>query len=384
MSSQMSAAFLRWPSSGGRATLSATGFFSPVKSLDVGGRLRRSRRAASDEQVREESGQEAHRARSVAGCRADTLTAACPTRSSVPRGRHAPPLEVRQDRQRRRLNEAAAAVFARVGYADATAEAIAREAGHVEGDVLRALRQQGGLHPRAVRRRHGAADRRDDGRRRGTGGDKLDARRSATAVRSRALLEVDRRAPRLRADPAGRDHRRRPAARWSAATPCCCLRAATSTTRNAQDAEAGRRRRACASLRRLASRSSAAIFELAVAPRSATSRPEDIRDLVPVVERLIAGMLAAGERAGRRVTADGGGARGARRPLLGLAHVASCSFLACAARAVAAVLGGARRRRRARPGRRATHGLRAGLRRERGGDRPDRRADRAGARQRRR
>src|SRR5512139_675400 len=49
--------------------------------------------------------------------------------SSVPRGRHAPPLEVRQDRQRRRLNEAAAAVFARSGYADATAEAIAREAG---------------------------------------------------------------------------------------------------------------------------------------------------------------------------------------------------------------------------------------------------------------
>src|SRR3954451_22142965 len=52
-----------------------------------------------------------------------------PERSSVPRGRHAPPLEVRQDRQRRRLNEAAAAVFARMGYADATAEAIAREAG---------------------------------------------------------------------------------------------------------------------------------------------------------------------------------------------------------------------------------------------------------------
>jgi AcrR family transcriptional regulator len=48
---------------------------------------------------------------------------------SPPRGRHAPPLEVRQDLQRRRLFAAAAAVFARVGYADATAEAIAREAG---------------------------------------------------------------------------------------------------------------------------------------------------------------------------------------------------------------------------------------------------------------
>src|SRR3954453_3144850 len=47
----------------------------------------------------------------------------------VPRGRHAPPLEVRLTVQRRRLFEAAAAVFARVGYADASAEAIAREAG---------------------------------------------------------------------------------------------------------------------------------------------------------------------------------------------------------------------------------------------------------------
>jgi AcrR family transcriptional regulator len=51
------------------------------------------------------------------------------SRETVPRGRHAPPLEVRQDRQRRRLFVAAAAVFARCGYAEATAEAIAREAG---------------------------------------------------------------------------------------------------------------------------------------------------------------------------------------------------------------------------------------------------------------
>jgi AcrR family transcriptional regulator len=50
-------------------------------------------------------------------------------RATVPRGRHAPPLEVRQSRQRGRLFAAAAAVFARAGYADATAEAIAREAG---------------------------------------------------------------------------------------------------------------------------------------------------------------------------------------------------------------------------------------------------------------
>jgi AcrR family transcriptional regulator len=50
-------------------------------------------------------------------------------RATVPRGRHAPPLEVRLSVQRRRLLEAAAAVFARQGYADASAEGISREAG---------------------------------------------------------------------------------------------------------------------------------------------------------------------------------------------------------------------------------------------------------------
>jgi AcrR family transcriptional regulator len=48
---------------------------------------------------------------------------------TVPRGRHAPPLEVRLGVQRRRLLGAAAAVVARGGYSGATAEAIAREAG---------------------------------------------------------------------------------------------------------------------------------------------------------------------------------------------------------------------------------------------------------------
>jgi len=47
----------------------------------------------------------------------------------VPRGRHAPPLPVRLGRQRDRLFAAAAQVFARQGYADASAEAISREAG---------------------------------------------------------------------------------------------------------------------------------------------------------------------------------------------------------------------------------------------------------------
>ena len=50
-------------------------------------------------------------------------------RGTVPRGRHAPPLEVRLEVQRERLFEAAAAVFARSGYAEASAESISREAG---------------------------------------------------------------------------------------------------------------------------------------------------------------------------------------------------------------------------------------------------------------
>ncbi len=47
----------------------------------------------------------------------------------VPRGRHAPPLEVRREVQRERLFAAAATVFARGGYAEASAEGISREAG---------------------------------------------------------------------------------------------------------------------------------------------------------------------------------------------------------------------------------------------------------------
>lgn len=50
-------------------------------------------------------------------------------RVSVPRGRHAPPLEVRLEVQRERLLEAAAEVFAERGYADASAEAVSRAAG---------------------------------------------------------------------------------------------------------------------------------------------------------------------------------------------------------------------------------------------------------------
>ena len=57
------------------------------------------------------------------------MTELTSSQAPIPRGRHAPPLEVRQGVQKQRLFEAAATVFSRVGYAEASAEAISREAG---------------------------------------------------------------------------------------------------------------------------------------------------------------------------------------------------------------------------------------------------------------
>src|SRR5204862_6253914 len=81
-------------------------------------------RAAGQGEDRQQDGKQAeHRA-------ADhRLVAVMAERVSVPRGRHAPPLEVRLGVQRDRLLEAAAEVFARRGYAEASAEAISRAAG---------------------------------------------------------------------------------------------------------------------------------------------------------------------------------------------------------------------------------------------------------------
>ena len=52
-----------------------------------------------------------------------------PSVQPIPRGRHAPPLEVRLEVQKQRLFDAAATVFSQVGYAEASAEAISRQAG---------------------------------------------------------------------------------------------------------------------------------------------------------------------------------------------------------------------------------------------------------------
>jgi AcrR family transcriptional regulator len=57
------------------------------------------------------------------------MTELTSSQQPVPRGRHAPPLKVRLEVQKQRLFDAAAIVFSRFGYADASAEAISREAG---------------------------------------------------------------------------------------------------------------------------------------------------------------------------------------------------------------------------------------------------------------
>ena len=204
---------------------------------------------------------------------------------SAPRGRHAPPLEVRQDRQRRRLYAAAGAVFARVGYADATAEAIAREAGHVEGDVLRALRQQGGLHRRAPRRR----DARRCWRRCG-------APATTTPATTPRAACARSSTPSSRCSPRSRTRRRRcswrssaPArARWSGATASSPSSPPTSTRSTARTPSAAR-------APRLASPHDAfaivgAVVELA-SRQIRQGEPEDIRDLEPVVERLVLGLM---------------------------------------------------------------------------------------------
>ena len=52
-----------------------------------------------------------------------------PAAQPIPRGRHAPPLKVRLEVQKHRLFDAAAMVFSKLGYAEASAEAISRQAG---------------------------------------------------------------------------------------------------------------------------------------------------------------------------------------------------------------------------------------------------------------
>jgi AcrR family transcriptional regulator len=209
-------------------------------------------------------------------------------RQTVPRGRHAPPLEVRQDRQRRRLNEAAAAVFARVGYADATAEAIAREAGMSKATFYEHFDNKEdcicALFDTAAETLLGAI-----------GGAASDAAGPELSPSDRyresvvAFLEVLAEHPDysqtllveiIGAGPRAIERRDRVLAAF----------AAYIDQRNAEDAAAGL-------VPRLASPDDAfaivgAVVELA-SRQIRNAEPADVRDLTPVVERLITGMLAA-------------------------------------------------------------------------------------------
>jgi AcrR family transcriptional regulator len=215
-------------------------------------------------------------------------------RETVPRGRHAPPLEVRQDRQRRRLNEAAAAVFARMGYADATAEAIAREAGMSKATFYEHFDNKedciSALFDTATETLFTAMSE--------AGGDAGEAADPRVRYRQSvvAFLEV------LAAHP---DYAQTLLVEIIGAGPRAIERrdkvlaafAAYIDHRNAEDAAAGL-------VPRLASPDDAfaivgAVVELA--SRQIRNRePADVRDLTPVVERLITGMLAAaGEQPAR-------------------------------------------------------------------------------------
>jgi AcrR family transcriptional regulator len=210
-------------------------------------------------------------------------------RATVPRGRHAPPLEVRQDRQRERLFAAAAAVFARGGYADASAEAIAREAGmskatfyehfnNKEDCIVALFDAATGLllhNMRAAVAQH--ADAEPQIRVRTTLEAFLETLARFPDESQTLLVEI------VGAGPRAMERRDR------------ALEAVAAYIEelNREDAERGRSPR-------LASPHDAyaitgAVVELA-SRQIRTGVPGDIRELAPIVERLILGLLAAGER----------------------------------------------------------------------------------------
>jgi len=215
------------------------------------------------------------------------------TREPAPRGRHAPPLEVRQDRQRERLFAAASTVFARVGYAEASAEAIAREAGMSKAtfyehfgnkeDCIVALFDVASstvLNAMRAASAEGPAD--PSARYRAAISALLGALAAFPETAQTVLVEV------VGAGRRARERRDRALFDF----------AAFIDTKNEADAVAGL-------VPRLASPEDAfaivgAVVELA-SRQLRTGRPEQLADLEPVVERLIAGMLAAAPGSARAV-----------------------------------------------------------------------------------
>jgi AcrR family transcriptional regulator len=211
-------------------------------------------------------------------------------RDTAPRGRHAPPLEVRQDRQRRRLYAAAAAIFARVGYADATAEAIAREAGmskatfyeHFDNkeDCIIALHDAATMAVLEAMRRTG-----DDyagsgaaGRVRAVIHTFLEVLAAFPDEAQTLLVEI------IGAGPRAMERRDRVLAEYASYVDGV----------NHEDADRF-------GVPRLASPHDSfaivgAVVELA-SRQIRTGQPDDVRDLEPVVERLVLGLLDASARA---------------------------------------------------------------------------------------
>jgi AcrR family transcriptional regulator len=209
--------------------------------------------------------------------------------ATSPRGRHAPPLEVRQDRQRSRLFAAAAAVFARNGYADATAEAIAREAGMSKATFYEHFRNK---EECILALFDAAIDVVVEGIARAVGEHGADTAEGRVGAAVHVFLEV------LAAFP---DQAQTLLVEIIGAGPQAMERRDAALGRvadyidaaNKADAEAG-------DVRRLASRYDAyaivgAIVELA-SRQIRTQDPKDILELEPVVGRLILGLVGAAPR----------------------------------------------------------------------------------------
>ena len=209
---------------------------------------------------------------------------------AAPRGRHAPALEIRQDRQRRRLFAAAAAVFARCGYADATAEAIAREAGmskatfyeHFDNkeDCIIALFDASTEAVLEAMRRTGAEYAGPDlaGRVRAVIHTLLEVLAAFPDEAQTLLVEI------IGAGPRAIERRDRILAQYADYVDDV----------NREDAERGL-------VARFASIHDAfaivgAVVELA-SRQIRTGRPDDIRDLEPVVQRLVLGLMHAADAA---------------------------------------------------------------------------------------
>jgi AcrR family transcriptional regulator len=212
-----------------------------------------------------------------------------PLPASTPRGRHAPPLEVRQDRQRRRLFAAAAAVFARAGYADASAEGIAREAGMSKATFYEHFDNKEdcivALFDAAVDVLLGAMRDAGDAHAGSDPGTRVHATAHAFL---QALADFPDEAQTLLVEIVGAGPRAM--ARRDAALD--------QVARYIDEVNAGDTERGLAP--RLVSPDDAfaivgAVVELA-SRQIRTGRPDDIHQLEPVVERLVLGLVAAGSR----------------------------------------------------------------------------------------